>query len=144
MLAAKSMDVQDNFKNFCDKVFQGETLIVSRPKNENVVMLSEREYNGMLKAMHNAEYLAMLDESFKQLENGKTISFTMEELEAMECDDWTSTPKVLDWMKKTGKTEPLKHRPGDSRRMDEANRLIYEIDELQNIRIISCKGHYED
>lgn len=41
MLAVKSMDVRDNFKSFCDKVFCGETLIISRPKNENVVMMSE-------------------------------------------------------------------------------------------------------
>jgi antitoxin YefM len=34
MLAVKSMDVRDNFKNFCDRVFIGETLIVLRPKNE--------------------------------------------------------------------------------------------------------------
>ena len=45
MLAVKSMDVRDNFKSLCDKVFRGETLIISRPKNENVVMLSEAEYN---------------------------------------------------------------------------------------------------
>lgn len=38
----------------------------------------------------------------------------------------------------------LTHRPGFSRRIDEANRLVYDIDELQNIKIISCKGHYED
>lgn len=43
-----------------------------------------------------------------------------------------------------GKPEPLKYRPGYSRRIDEANRLVYDIDELQNIKIISCKGHYED
>ena len=54
MIAVRSMDVQDNFKNFCDKVFQGETLIVYRPKNENIVMLSEQEYNNMLKAKRNA------------------------------------------------------------------------------------------
>ncbi|MDE7224807.1 MAG: Txe/YoeB family addiction module toxin [Acetatifactor sp.] len=47
-------------------------------------------------------------------------------------------------MKGIGKPEPLKHRKGYSRRIDEANRLVYDIDELQNIRIISCKGHYED
>lgn len=47
-------------------------------------------------------------------------------------------------MKGIGKPEPLKHRPGYSRHIDEANRLIYDIDELQNIRIIACKGHYED
>ena len=49
MLAVKSMDVRDNFKSLCDKVFNGETLIISRPKNENVVMLSEYEYNEMMK-----------------------------------------------------------------------------------------------
>lgn len=43
-----------------------------------------------------------------------------------------------------GKPEPLKHRPGYSRRIDHANRLVYEIDELQNIKIVSCKGHYEN
>jgi toxin YoeB len=43
-----------------------------------------------------------------------------------------------------GKPEPLKHRSGYSRRIDEVNRLVYDIDELQNIKIISCKGHYDD
>lgn len=45
-----------------------------------------------------------------------------------------------------GKPELLKHDKSGlySRRIDEANRLIYGIDEAQNIRIISCKGHYED
>ena len=44
----------------------------------------------------------------------------------------------------TGKPERLKHGSGYSRRIDDANRLVYEIDEQQNIRILSCKGHYED
>ena len=47
-------------------------------------------------------------------------------------------------MQGIGKPEPLKHRPGYSRRIDEQNRLVYDIDELQNIKIISCKGHYDD
>ncbi|MCM1123609.1 MAG: hypothetical protein NC416_13590 [Eubacterium sp.] len=42
MLAVKSMDVRENFKEWCNKVIGGETLIVSRPKNENVVIVSER------------------------------------------------------------------------------------------------------
>ena len=42
-----------------------------------------------------------------------------------------------------GKPEPLKYRRGYSRRIDDGNRLVYDIDELQNIKIISCKGHYE-
>lgn len=47
-------------------------------------------------------------------------------------------------MQGIGKPEPLKYRPGYSRRIDEQNRLVYDIDELQNIVIISCRGHYED
>lgn len=46
-------------------------------------------------------------------------------------------------MKGIGKPEPLKYRPGYSRRIDDENRLIYDVsgDELA---IASCKGHYEE
>lgn len=47
-------------------------------------------------------------------------------------------------MQGIGKPESLKHRSGYSRRIDDFNRLVYDIDELQNIKIISCRGHYED
>lgn len=73
MLAVKSMDVRDNFKTLCDKVFAGETLIISRPKNENVVMMSENEYNNIMKEKRNAEYLAMLDKSMEEAEAGGFI-----------------------------------------------------------------------
>lgn len=43
-----------------------------------------------------------------------------------------------------GKPEQLKHRNAYSRRIDDTNRLVYVIDELENIKIIACKGHYED
>ena len=47
-------------------------------------------------------------------------------------------------MQGIGKPEPLKHCAGYSRRIDDVNRLVYDIDELQNIKVISCRGHYED
>ena len=84
MLAVKSMDVRDNFKNFSEKVINGETLIISRPKNENVVMLSEAEYNKMMKAKKNADYLAMLDKSMAEAESGGFIPKTISELETFE------------------------------------------------------------
>ena len=83
MLAVKSMDVRDNFKNFCEKVINGETLIISRPKNENVVMLSEAEYNKMMKAKRNADYLAMLDKSMAEAAAGDIIVKSMSELKSM-------------------------------------------------------------
>lgn len=84
MLAVKSMDLRENFKSLCDKVFGGETLIISRPKNENVVMISEKEYNEMMKAKRNAEYLAMLDKSMAEAEDGGLITKTLDELRAYE------------------------------------------------------------
>ena len=83
MLAVKSMDVRENFKEWCSKVINGEILVVSRPKNENVVILSEKEYNDMAKAKRNAEYLSMLDKSYKQLEEGKILRGT-EQCKALE------------------------------------------------------------
>ncbi len=80
MLAVKSMDVRENFKSFCDKVFNGETLIVSRPKNQNVVMMSEEKYNDIMKSKRNAEYLNMLDKSMSEAESGKFVLKSMDEL----------------------------------------------------------------
>ncbi len=52
------------------------------------------------KAKRNAEYLAKLDRSQEQLDQGKTISFTIEELKDMESDDWQPTQKVKEFMEK--------------------------------------------
>jgi antitoxin YefM len=84
MLAVKSIDVRDNFKKFCDKVSQGEVVIVSRPKNKNIIMVSEDEYNNLLKAKKNADYLAMLDKSIKEAESGGFVVKSIDELEAQE------------------------------------------------------------
>lgn len=43
-----------------------------------------------------------------------------------------------------GKPEPLKGLKAYSRRIDDANRLIYTGDREQDLVIIACKGHYED
>lgn len=84
MLAVKSMDIRNNFKEWCNKVINGETLIISRPKNENIVILSEKEYNDIMKAKRNADYLEMLDKSIKEAETGGFITKTIDELESYE------------------------------------------------------------
>ena len=43
-----------------------------------------------------------------------------------------------------GKPEPLRHRKAWSRRIDDVNRLVYNIDENGFLWIIACRGHYED
>ena len=84
MLAVKSMNVRDNFKALCTKVVNGETVIISRPKNQNIVMVSEKEYNEMLKAKKNEEYLRMLDQSISEAKAGGFVTKTIEDLEEYE------------------------------------------------------------
>lgn len=84
MLAVKSMDVRENFKSLCDMVFNGETLIISRPKNENIVMMSEHEYNEVMKAKRNSDYLAMIDKSMAEAKAGGFIATTISDLETYE------------------------------------------------------------
>ena len=47
-------------------------------------------------------------------------------------------------LKGMGKPELLRNRSAYSRRIDDKNRLVYRLDELSNIKILSCRGHYDD
>lgn len=84
MLAIKSANIRDNFEEWCNKISMGETIVISRPRNENIYMINKAEYNALQKAKRNAEYLAMLDVSDNDLKTGKVVVKTIEELEAME------------------------------------------------------------
>lgn len=84
MIATKPVDIRNQQKAYFDRAYMGETIIVSRPKNQNVVIIGEHEYNAMLKAIQNAEYLEHLDRSYEQLKKGDVIKKSLEELEAME------------------------------------------------------------
>lgn len=102
MIATKPITLRANLKDYLDNAFNGEPVIVSRKNNKNVVIISEHEYNELMKAKRNAEYLAKIDESLENYKNGDTITFTMEELIAMESDDWKPTEKVLEFERKHG------------------------------------------
>lgn len=84
MIAVKPTQIRDHFKDICDKVVNGETVIVSRPNNQNVVVISEKEYNAMLKAARNAAYLDMIDRSMGELAQGGAIAKTLDELRQFE------------------------------------------------------------
>lgn len=83
MIVTKQMDLRANMKKYFDLAFSGETVIVSRKENKNVVVISEAEYNDLQKAKRNAEYLAHLDRSYEQLERGEVIVKSLDELERM-------------------------------------------------------------
>lgn len=84
MIAIKPSQIRDNFKKYCDQVVSGETIIVARPNNENVVVISEDEYNRMKKSDNNLKYFAMIDQSLEELKKGSLVSKTFNELEEIE------------------------------------------------------------
>ena len=83
MIAIKASQIRNDFKNFYDRVVNGETIIVSRPNNENIVLISEDEYNAMQKAVKNAAYMNKVEQGFQDIADGKGKSFTLKELDAM-------------------------------------------------------------
>ena len=71
MLAVNYTTLRSKFKDYCDAaVNDGETIIVTRKNDDNVVLLSLDSYNRMMKTLRNAEYLAKLDRAFAQLRSG--------------------------------------------------------------------------
>ncbi len=72
MLAVNYSTIRNNLKDYCDKVTDdGETVIVTRKNEKNVVLMSLEQYNNIMRTARNAEYLAKIDQGIAQLEAGK-------------------------------------------------------------------------
>jgi antitoxin YefM len=70
MIAVKTADVRNGFKRVSDLVKSGEKVLVSRPRNENLVILSEEEYNDL----ERSRLYGTLLESLDQVERGEYVS----------------------------------------------------------------------
>ena len=85
MLAVNYSTIRSKLKDYCDKATEdNETVIVTRNDEKNVVLISLEQYNELIKLARNVEYLNKIDKSMKQVEEGKVVTKTIEELEAME------------------------------------------------------------
>ena len=88
MIAINYTTARQNLKEFCDKTVNDfETVIITRERGENVVLMSESEYNNMLENLYirsnPKDYQRLLD-SISDLKAGRDIVVkTMEELEAL-------------------------------------------------------------
>jgi len=75
MIAINYTIARQNFKKYCDKTVNDfETIIITRERGENVVLMSENEYNNMLENLYvrsNPEDYTELLESIRQLKNGQ-------------------------------------------------------------------------
>lgn len=84
MLAVTYSTIRGNLKTYCDQVTDNnETVIVTRKGEKNVVIISLDEWNALQKAARNAEYLSKIDRSIADIQAGRGVVKTMDELEAM-------------------------------------------------------------
>ena len=170
MIAINFSTARGRLKDFCDRVTdKGETVIVTRKAEKNVVIISEERFNELEKAERNAAYLGKLERGLEQVRAGFGIVKTMEELRAMAHNITFSPDAWADYLywqsedKKTlkrinkllqelqrdgavqgiGKAELLRKIKGMSKRIDDTNRLVYTV-ENDSIIVLSCRGHYED
>ena len=71
MVAANYTSVRNNFKAYCDMATdKGETVIITRKADRNIVLISLAEYNEMLALIRNAQYSEKLDTAIDQLRSG--------------------------------------------------------------------------
>lgn len=85
MLAVNYSTIRNNLKDYCDRATdEAETVIVTRKNEKNVVLMSLEQYNSIMKAVRNAEYLTKLDQSIAQLEAGKGQQHELIEVEDNE------------------------------------------------------------
>ena len=85
MLAVNYSTLRNNLKGYCDKATnENETVIVTRKEEKNVVIISLENYNALSKAAQNAAYLDKIEKSRQDLAEGKTYTFTIDELFSME------------------------------------------------------------
>jgi len=67
-------------------VCKGQVLIINISKNENLVIISEKDYNELERLRQNAQYLAKLEESFKQAQRGEVVKYSKKQMRTMEVE----------------------------------------------------------
>lgn len=64
-------DLHNNTYEILDQAIQNNNAVNINTENGNVILISESEYNNIMKAVRNAEYLAEIDKAAAQFEAGK-------------------------------------------------------------------------
>ena len=88
MKTIKTVDLINDFKRVSDWLEQNaqEWITISRPHNKNMVIMTETEANELAKARRNLEYLHKLEVSLAQAERNEVVTYTKEQMRAMETE----------------------------------------------------------
>lgn len=87
-IVIKSNEFRQNQKKYFDEITEkNNVVVVQRPKGNNVVMMSEKEYNSIQETeylLQNEENRKFLEQSMQQLKNKKTKMLSREEWEEIK------------------------------------------------------------
>lgn len=76
-------DLRNNFNKIAEDISEyDDTVVVARPKNKNVVIISEKQYNSWMETnylLSSEANRAALQKSIKELKAGKSKLLTPEE-----------------------------------------------------------------
>ena len=56
MIVTKPADFRMNQKGFFEKAYGGEPVVIARPRNENVMVISEKDYKNLLQQKRIIQY----------------------------------------------------------------------------------------
>lgn len=83
MIATNFSNVRNHFKEVCDQVVQDSDIaIITRKNDENVVLMSQAQYDNLMENLHIRKSKAnyeWLKESVMQVENGRLVDFETED-----------------------------------------------------------------
>ena len=78
MIAIKTADLKQDFKGIANRITKGEKVLISRPKNANIVMITETEYNELDKLRQKSITTRTLKDVLKETREQAKINGTSE------------------------------------------------------------------
>ena len=85
MQTIRSVDLINRLSDIARTVVdEGEVFCISRPHNKNMVLLSETQFNEIMRSYNNMRYLEKIERAIEGVKQGRVVHKTLEELRAME------------------------------------------------------------
>lgn len=71
MIALRTADLKADISGYFKKAFDGEKIVITRPRKENVAIISEERLRHLEELEQKALYIAKLERRLKNIEEGK-------------------------------------------------------------------------
>jgi len=78
MIAIKTSDVTQDFKSVANRIMKGEVVLISRPRNENIVMITEQEFNELDKLRQEKAAKRTLKDVLRETQEQSRLNGTSE------------------------------------------------------------------